>query len=178
MDLFVNLKRNHEPDCGYKVFADNFFTGGKTDGKREQEKRYNSTCTVRSNRMRGWQLKNKKTIKEDGRGPYDYKTQKDHSIAAVIWYDNRAVTLFFTEIGHEPEGVAKRWSKVARNHAEAPMPAVVGHYNKHMGGVNLLDYLLARHRYLMKSRRWYNYLSWMLYISSWTIKRTVPHLSV
>ena len=97
-----------------------------------------------------------------------------------LWYGMTIAQshYFFTEIGHEPEGVAKRWSKVARNHAEAPMPAVVSHYNKHMGGINLLDGLLAWHRYLMKSRRWYNYLSWMLYISSWTIKRTVPHLSV
>ena len=81
------------------------------------------------------------------------------TLAAVRWFDNHAVT-FSTETGHEPEGVTKRWNKVTKNHADVPMPAFVGHYNKLMGGANFLEGFLARYRFLMKSQRWYIYLFW------------------
>ena len=34
-------------------------------------------------------------------------------------------------------------------------PNVVKHYNKHMGGVDLLDSLLGRHKNRMRSKKWY-----------------------
>jgi len=38
-----------------------------------------------------------------------YKTQEAIGIAVVRSHDNRAVTLFSTEIAHEPKGTAERW---------------------------------------------------------------------
>ena len=34
------------------------------------------------------------------------------------------------------------------------MPAIVGEYNQHMGGVDLLDMLLALYRISVKSKKW------------------------
>jgi len=59
--------------------------------------------------------------------------------SAVQWYDNRPVTFLSTFVGAEPLMTAKSWCKGEVK--EVPCPKVVVEYNKHMGGVDLLDSL-------------------------------------
>jgi hypothetical protein len=45
--------------------------------------------------------------------------------------------------------------KKVRKNVPIKCPNVVKHYNKHMGGVDLLDSLLGRHKNRTCSKKWY-----------------------
>jgi len=55
------------------------------------------------------------------------------AVTAVIWKDNKCVTLLLTLFGKLPESQVKRFDK--KNNSE-PCSYFVGAYNKHMGGVD------------------------------------------
>ncbi|XP_067940481.1 piggyBac transposable element-derived protein 2-like [Watersipora subatra] len=109
-------------------------------------------------------VKDKKTLKKLGSGSYDRSVEEVSNMSAVCWYDNKAVTLFFSQIGVEPFGEVKRWDKKHKVSVIVPQPAVINDYNRHMGGVDLLYGFLARYRYSFWSKRWYTYLFWHMLI--------------
>ena len=110
--------------------------------------------------MAGCNILGEKDLKKKGRGSYDHRVEENNNIVAVRWFDNKAVTLLSTHTGVQPLMTAKRWNKKKEDHAVLPMPAIIDDYNKHMGGIDLLDSFLAKYRFKMKSRRWYIYLFW------------------
>ena len=63
------------------------------------------------------------------------------------------------------------------------MPNAIGHYNKYMGGVDLLDSLTAKYKFPLKARRWYMYIFWhtiaLAVINAWLLyKRDCEALKV
>ena len=54
---------------------------------------------------------------------------------------------------------------------------LIKQYNKHMGGTELLDSIMGRHRIIMKSRKWYHRLFYHLLdmgtVNSWILYRRV-----
>ncbi|XP_067949966.1 piggyBac transposable element-derived protein 3-like [Watersipora subatra] len=173
-DVVLKLTSTLAPGKNHKVFADNVFTSLPLIAKLK-ERGILYTGTVRQNRLKGCPLSDEKTLKKKGRGSFDYRVEDIHNVAAVRWYDNRAVTLLSTEAAVEPIGEAKRWDKKQKQQVTIPMPALIRNYNSYMGGIDLLDSYLAKYRFLMRSRRWYTYLFWQCImigvVNAWLLYR-------
>lgn len=69
---------------------------------------------------------------------------------------------------------AQRRSKSAETQ-NIPCPAAVKEYNRFMGGVDLLDSFIGRHKILLKSKKWYirifYYLLDVTVCNAWTLYR-------
>ncbi|KAL2098395.1 hypothetical protein ACEWY4_007602 [Coilia grayii] len=68
-----------------------------------------------------------------------------------------------------------RWDRQQKGHVSVPRPAVVKEYNKSMGGVDLLDSIIALYRTKVKSTKWYHRLVFhfldMMIATSWLLYR-------
>ncbi|XP_040072076.1 piggyBac transposable element-derived protein 3-like [Ixodes scapularis] len=98
-----------------------------------------------------------KEMKQKGRGSFEEKvaTLDGIQLSCTRWQDNRAVTLLSTFVGAEPVLTAPRWSQKEKERRDIPCPSVIGAYNKHMGGVDLLDSLISLYRAHLRSKKWY-----------------------
>ncbi|KAL0812031.1 hypothetical protein ABMA28_009425 [Loxostege sticticalis] len=94
------------------------------------------------------------------RGTYEEQVTnyEGKDISVTCWKDNKMVTLASTY----------------KATISIPCPKIIKDYNSHMGGVDLMDSFLGRHRIRIKSRKWYMRLflrmidlsvinSWILY---------------
>lgn len=57
------------------------------------------------------------------------------NIAAVRWFDNKAVNLVCSFVGAEPTDIVKRYDRRIRAHVDVPTPITVKLYNSFMGGI-------------------------------------------
>lgn len=86
------------------------------------------------------------------------------NISCVLWNDTKPVRLISTYAGVKPyydtiDGRCKpiqvtRWDKIKKQHVKVECPLVISEYNKHMGGVDLLDGLIGRYHIRMKTGKW------------------------
>ncbi|KAL7839607.1 hypothetical protein SRHO_G00262650 [Serrasalmus rhombeus] len=129
--------------------------------------------TARQVRLPNCFLEDEKSLKKKGRGSFDVRMEGNHNICAVRWYDNRAVTLVSSFAGPEPVTKIQRWIKATKSYTEVERPYIVDAYNKHMGGVDLLDSFAAKYKFSMKSHRWYIYIFWhtitLAIINAWLL---------
>lgn len=152
------LKCVNTPTC-HEVFFDNFFTSyDLLVALRDIS--IKATGTVRENRLKKCPLLDTKLMKKKDRGVFDSKCNK--SVMAVKWHDNQCVTIATNYDTVEPLGKAKRWSSAKKASVEVPQPAVIGSYNAHMGGVDILDRFLSTYRPIFRSKKWW----WPLFINS------------
>ncbi|MGH0158816.1 UNVERIFIED_CONTAM: hypothetical protein FKN15_047671 [Acipenser sinensis] len=97
------------------------------------------------------------------------------TLHVVKWYDNRSVTLLSDYTGAHPVTEVDRWDRKQKMITKVPCPAVVKEYNKNMGGVDLLDSLIALYRNKIKSKKWYHRLVFhfldMIIVTSWLLYR-------
>ncbi|KAL3214886.1 hypothetical protein MRX96_006977 [Rhipicephalus microplus] len=119
-----------------------------------------SVETVREACVKGCKLPFDKDLKKKGRGSYVEMatTFEGVSLRAVKWFDNRPVTLLSTFASASPEQAVKRFDKKTRTTVSIPRPAIVGIYNECMGGVDLLNMLVALYRIHVRSKKWYRRL--------------------
>ena len=73
---------------------------------------------------------------------------------------------------------SNKWDRKEKRHIEVQRPSIVGEYNRHMGGIDLLDFLMSRYKITMKSKKWYIKLFFsfcdMIMVMSWLLyKRNV-----
>ena len=171
-DVVIKLTSTLEKKKNYKIYADNLFTSLPLLEKLNADGIL-YTGTVRPNRLQNCYLLSEKELQKKGRGSFDYRVEDEHNIAAVRWYDNRAVTLLSTQTCVEPQQTTKRWDKKKKQQILVPMPSIVGKYNECMGGIDMLDSFLAKYRFKMRSRRWYIYLFWhflcVALVNSWLL---------
>ena len=97
--------------------------------------------------------------------------EKDIEIRVVKWFDNRSVRVLTNMASVNPIGTVQRWDKKQKKYIEVPIPDMITQYNQHMGGVDLLDMLIALYRIHLRSRKWYhrilfNFLDLAL-VNSW-----------
>ena len=99
-------------------------------------------------------------MKKCGRGTINEKTAiiNGTKISAVRWHDNKPVTLLSTYAGSEPVSGVKRCNGKTKSYEQVQCPRVVSVYNKHMGGVDLIDSLIGLYRIKIQSRKWYHRL--------------------
>ncbi len=84
-------------------------------------------------------------MKKSGSGSFQEKcVVQDHTrLTAIKWFDNKAFHLLMTFSGVYPLGEVKRFDRKLKSEVQVKCPAAVFTYVKFMGGVDLLDSLLA-----------------------------------
>lgn len=116
-----------------------------------------STSTMRNNRSRKCPLTNPKNFKKQLRGHYEYALNKESNakINVVRWLDGSVVTLTSTAHSVSPLNSTGRYDQKKKKVVRVNYPNIVKMYNKHMGGVDLFDMLMALYRLDHKSKKWY-----------------------
>ncbi|XP_051948260.1 piggyBac transposable element-derived protein 2-like [Xyrauchen texanus] len=140
----------------FKLFFDNWFCSIDLQVQLEKMK-IHSVGTVRSSRLPNCTFTEDKTMKKKGRGTFEEKETKFEGVnlRAVKWHDNRSVHLLSTYAAAYPTTLVKRWDKKTQKVVEVVRPNIVSIYNKSMGGVDLLDSLIALYRTKVRSKKWY-----------------------
>ena len=81
---------------------------------------------------------------------------------AVLWRDNRVVTLLSTNAQPQQQSsVLRRLQDGSRTNI--PCPEALELYNMHMGGVDKNDQLRQYYHVHLKSRKFYRYIFWFLF---------------
>lgn len=95
-------------------------------------------------------------------------------VTTVAWKDNKIVNLASSFVGKMPKAQVRRYDKKNKRYVSIDRPNIVGEYNRHMGGVDLIDSIMGRYKIMLRSKRWqirmfYHFLdltmanSWLLY---------------
>uniref|UniRef100_A0A671TTC3 PiggyBac transposable element-derived protein domain-containing protein n=1 Tax=Sparus aurata TaxID=8175 RepID=A0A671TTC3_SPAAU len=108
-------------------------------------------------RLAGCTFMDDQAMKAKGRGTHEEKMASHNGVNlfAVKWFDNRPVTLLSTFVAAKPTTQVLRWDKKKKEVVHVSRPNVVAVYNKSMGGVDLLDSLIALYRTKIRSKKWY-----------------------
>lgn len=93
-------------------------------------------------------------MKKKGRGTHDQVVRKDGKVSVVKWFDNRGIFLASTEFGVQPEGECRRWSKGEKKYITIKRPSLVDKYNTNMGGVDMLDRVIAKYAMRTRTNKW------------------------
>ena len=171
-DVVIRLTNTLPENTTFKIFADNWFVSIPLI-EALQNRGFQFTRTFRPNRIK-ISFQDEKLLKTAGRGSHDSLVHPGGKIVAVKWFDNRAVHLVSTYTGVEPISEIRRFNRKQREYVSIPCPAIIQEYNTFMGGIDLMDSLVALYKYVFKSCRWYMYIwhhmlhvalvnSWLLY---------------
>lgn len=153
-DVVLRLTASIPQPRNSKLYFDNYFASVPLIEKLQTLGVY-AVATLRKNRLANCALTDDKKLSKEGRGSYDFRVESGTGICVVKWFDNRCVQLVSSFVGVEPMTTVKRWNSAAKSRVDVPCPAVVTEYNRHMGGVDLMDMLIELYRTPFKTRRWY-----------------------
>ena len=153
-NVVVRMLRHIEP--GKIIVFDNWFTSLPLLAHLEKSG-FHAIGTIRKDRLPGNTLKSETDLRREGRGAFDSEVTTVHGveIKAVRWLDKGAVNLVSTFVGEEPFDNAVRYDRKKKEQVNVRRPLIVTQYNSHMGGVDLLDMLVALHRTKLRSHKYY-----------------------
>ena len=114
-----------------------------------------TTATIRAKRTAGFPLLSEKDLKKNGRGSVSFKCDINSGLTKVRWYDNKCVQVASTYSTAESSGIIEISNPKSKRYLQVPCPDAIKEYNSAMGGVNLVDMLIAFYRAPMKTKRWY-----------------------
>ncbi|KAJ8913087.1 hypothetical protein NQ315_006588 [Exocentrus adspersus] len=144
-NVVVRLLRNVPVNKNHHVYFDNYYT---TIPLLVQlaKRGILALGTVRRNRLPKCPFPSDKEMSKANRGEMqEFVTQMDGvPITAVAWKDNKVVSLLSSYCGILPKQTIERYDKIKKRKASFDCPNVVKDYNRHMGGVDLLDSLIGR----------------------------------
>jgi hypothetical protein len=177
-NVVVRLTRNVPQNKNHKLYCDNYYT---TIPLFEflYQKGILALGTVRCNRIPNCELPNDKYIKNLKRGTSVDKVSSYGfaPLSLVLWKDNKVVTLLSTYCGKDPISVVKRYVKKMKTQIGVDCPFLIKEYNRHMGGVDLLDSHIGRYKIKIKSRKWYMRIFYhlldMTVVNSWILYKRV-----
>jgi hypothetical protein len=93
-------------------------------------------------------------LRNRGRGSYDQAVRDDGQVSIVKWLDSRPVIMASNIHGARPVEYITRWCKKTKRFVRIKRPNVISHYNTNMGGIDLLDRMIAYYRISAKTKRW------------------------
>ncbi|KAL3185346.1 hypothetical protein MRX96_030163 [Rhipicephalus microplus] len=93
------------------------------------------------------------------RGDSACLVRDDGEVCVVKWKDNKSVLLMSSAVGCEPVATCMRWCIEAKKKVPVPQPAIVAHYNKFMGGLDLVNRYVSYYQINIKTRKWKEVLS-------------------
>ncbi|XP_053964729.1 piggyBac transposable element-derived protein 3-like isoform X1 [Anastrepha ludens] len=145
-----------------------------------------SVGTVQQNRIPNSKLPDKREFmkKSVPRGSHVERTSTFDGVgmSCVTWKDNKMVTLLSTYVGSTPVSSVTRYDKAKKEKVEIPCPKIVLEYNKHMGGVDLMDSFLGRFHIPLRSKKWYLRIFFHLLdltvINSWIIYKKMQSFEI
>lgn len=161
---------------GSEVFFDNLFTSFPLL-EELSDRELAGTGTVRQNRLFKIPLKSKKELesKTVPRGSSDAVYRDD--VVCVGWKDNKAVYMASNKYSADTDKTCRRYSRVERKEIQVPIPAMFREYNAKMGGVDLLDSMVAVYRVQFRMKKWWwPFYAWSLSVSAvnaWRLRMRV-----
>ncbi|XP_072144956.1 piggyBac transposable element-derived protein 3-like isoform X1 [Dermacentor andersoni] len=136
-----------------KLFFDNYFTSVLL--LRELKGiGILATGTIRCNRLLGCKLKGEKEMRKEERGSTDVKVTEEGDVALVRWKDNNLVTVASTQVSTGEARAVSRWSSSKKERIEVECPQAILEYNRHMGGVDKLDFIMSFYHIRAKTKKW------------------------
>ena len=175
-NVVLDLVEKAQIGRGTEVFFDNLFTSFPLL-ENLSEKGIGGTGTVRQNRLNKVPIINKKEMekKEIVRGHSDV-AYKDDTVL-VAWRDSKAVYLASNKHTGDINHKCKRFDRVKRASVQIPIPDMIKAYNESMGGVDLLDAMVAVYRVLYRIKKWwFCFYAWSLSVSAvnaWRLRMCV-----
>ncbi|XP_035457403.2 piggyBac transposable element-derived protein 3-like [Spodoptera frugiperda] len=175
-DVVVRLSRTIPEGLNYKLFFDNWYTSLPLLTYLNK-KGILPIGTIKANRIPGYKVPVEKDLKKKGRGTTVEKltTIDNTDISVVTWYDNRVVNLASTYVGSKPSSEVRRFNKKEKTYQNVSCPKAVTVYNRHMGGVDLLDALLGYYRIQIRSKKFYHRIFFhmidMMTVNAWLLYR-------
>jgi len=177
-NVVVRLGRVMPKNQNFKLFFDNYYT---TLPLLVYLKKRNilSLGTVRRNRLKNVKLPDDSDLMKQPRGTTAHCISNvlDTDIVAVTWKDTKIVSLLSTFAAVDPVMKVSRFDRKQKKRVEVDCPNIIQVYNKHMGGVDLLDGLLGRHKIKMRSRKWYMRVFYHLLdvtiVNSWLLHKRI-----
>jgi len=104
----------------------------------------------------------KKTVP---RGHTDVLYKED--LILVGWKDNKGVYMASNKFGADTSSNCRRFCRTERKNVMVPIPAMVQHYNSGMGGVDLMDNMVACYRIPFRIKKWwFPIYSWSLSVAA------------
>lgn len=138
------MNKNHH------VYFDNFFSSVKLLEHLASNDTY-ACATVRSNR------KDLPPCAKDKLGQGQKLVHQKGNVVFTRWHDKRDVSIISSNCSPLAIDLV-----VNKQNQQISKPAVVDHYNKHMGGVDFADQLRSYYSIGRSSYTWYKYLFWFL----------------
>ncbi|CAH3983955.1 unnamed protein product [Pieris brassicae] len=106
-----------------------------------------SLRTIRQNGVKDaankLQTENTETERKRWRKSYCQVVCNKNKLSIVKWFDNKQVTLVSSFDDAYPVENIKRFRKEAKSRVDVKCPKILKDYNRHMGGVDLADMLIA-----------------------------------
>jgi len=178
-NIVVRLARCIPSSQYFKLYFDNFFN---SPALQIELARRGILClgTVRPNRLSNCKVVGDSELKKQGRGAFAEKVARvddNVQLSVVRWFDNHPVTFLSSFVGAQPVTNARRWDRSAKADKQIPCPQVVTIYNRHMGGVDLLDSLIGLYRCRIRSKKWYHriflHLCDLTVVNAWLLYKRV-----
>ena len=130
--------------------------------------------TLRANMLQDCPLPSKAMLKKGKKGCYKGYINEESGVIVAMWNDNGPVTVGSNFEAIEQLGTARRWSKEDKDYTGVPRPAMIGSYNKAIGGTDPMDQAVFTYLPFVHNREWYwplflhclevsLYNSWLLY---------------
>lgn len=154
-NVVMRLSRMIPRNQNFKLYFDNYFTSIPLLVYLAIEGIF-SVGTIRRNRIPNCKLPSEKEMMKKERGSgIEYVCQAEGiDISTVSWKDSKIVNLASTFLGEIPKRKVKRYDKIQKKYVEIDRPSIVGEYNAHMGGVDLIDSIMGRYKIKLRSKRW------------------------
>lgn len=159
---------------GSSIYFDNLFTSFPLL-QRLSELGVGGTGTLRKNRLNRVPLPEAACVEKMERGSSKSLYREDQ--VCTVWRDNKAVyvasnvhnvTKKIEDQGVEPnQCYAKRYSKQAGGQIFINRPNLISMYNESMGGVDLLDGMVALYRCTIKKKKWwFGFVPWSINVAA------------
>lgn len=136
-----------------QVYFDNFFSNYNVLQYLRNKFVY-ATCTARVDRFKKPPFSADKDMKKQGRGSMEEVVSADGDVIMTKWYDNKPLVMASNFMGMGEPDRCRRWDKTTKEYIFVSRPEVVKRYNKCMGGVDKLDFLITIYRTFIKSKKW------------------------
>jgi hypothetical protein len=153
-NVVIRLSRAIPKHRNHRVYFDNYYTTIPLITYLVSQG-IHSLGTVRRNRIPNCTFLAEKVINKKSRGTsYAYIVVYDNiPVTSVLWKDNKLVTLLSSYCGILPDKTICRFDKKERKNIEVSFSSIIKEYNKHMGGVDLLDSLIGRYKTIIHSKK-------------------------
>lgn len=152
-DIVIHLSKTIPEHSNHKLYFDNYFTTLNLILYLRQKGIW-STGTIRGNRFGKIDFKTEKDLQKEGRGSFDFRVERSDNIFLLRWLDGSIVQLLSSIHGHEPLKMVSRFCAKEKKRIQVAQPNIVTEYNKNMGGVDKMDFLLSLYRISIRSRKW------------------------